>query len=82
MGLVIISICMNLIISEQDQLRPRWFDYQTNLGWKLLIKCPYLHDINEDWGFRSYSTLHELILSRNNAQGVEQELCKMSFIEC
>ena len=26
-GLVIISICMNLIISEQDQLRPRWFDY-------------------------------------------------------
>ena len=34
--------------------------------------------LNEDWGFRSYSTLHELILSRNNAQGVEQELCKMS----
>ena len=27
MGLVIISISMNLIISDQDQLRPRWFDY-------------------------------------------------------
>ncbi len=43
-GPVIILICMNLIISEQDQLRPRWFDYQTNLGWKLSIKCLYLHD--------------------------------------
>ena len=44
MGLVIFSICMNLIISDQDQLRPRWFDYQTNLGWKLSMKCLYLHD--------------------------------------
>ena len=35
---------------------------------------------DEDRGFRSYLTLLELDSSRNNSQGVEQELCRMSLL--
>ena len=82
-----ILITQNQILKSPSMLMVFYFwrliNPQTMTQYQLLAflyskECQLVRNMNEDWGFRNYLTLHELIFSRNNAQGVELELCKMN----